>query len=206
VSTRFPDDMSADEIEAFRAAAKEALRKRMSQLRRALPEPARKQRSEALCALLREHPAFREASLVLAYSPLRFEASPLPLVEAAWAAGKTVALPRVQADTRSFSIHRYCEGDPLEESGHLILEPDATAPELALDDVTLVLVPGLAFDGAGQRLGFGQGYYDRMLPRMRNAVRVGLCFDLSLLPEVPHAAHDVPMHVVATDRRLLSVD
>jgi 5-formyltetrahydrofolate cyclo-ligase len=205
VTIRFPDEMAPEEIEAFRAAAKEAIRQRMSQLRRALPEQARRERSAALCARLLAHPAFAAADVLLAYAPLRFEVDPEAIVLAAHAAGKTVALPRVEQATRTFSIHCYQPGDSLEESGHLIREPSPAAQVLPPDVVALVLVPGLAFDGQGQRLGFGQGYYDRMLPKMRNAVRVGLCYDLSLLPEVPHADHDVPMQLVVTDKRLLDL-
>lgn len=202
--TRYPDGMTPDEIEAFRAAAKEALRKRMSQLRRALPEPQRKAYAEAMAARLVGHEAFARAELVLAYSPLRFEIATAAIVEAALAAGKVVALPRVHSHTHTFTIHRYRAGDALAESGHLIAEPLADAPELPLADVSLVLVPGLAFDGNGHRLGFGKGYYDRMLPQMPGATRIGLCYELSLLPEVPHAAHDVPVAFVATERRVLA--
>jgi 5-formyltetrahydrofolate cyclo-ligase len=202
--SRYPDGMTPEEVETFRAAAKEALRKRMSQLRRALPEPQRKAHAAAMAAQLVAHEAFAAARVVLAYSPLRFEMSTAEVVEAALSAGKTVALPRVHSETHTFTLHRYCAGDVLEESGHLIAEPLPDAPELALEDVSLVLVPGLAFDPQGQRLGFGQGYYDRMLPRMTNACRVGLCYELSLLPEVPHAEHDVPVHFVATERRVRS--
>lgn len=199
---RYPDGMSAQEVESLRAAAKEALRRRMSQLRRALPEAQRRSHAAAMAAQLVAHEAFRAARVVLAYSPLRFEMSTAELIEAALVAGKAVALPRVHSDTHTFSVHRYRAGDALAESGHLIAEPLPDAPELALDEVSLVLVPGLAFDAHGQRLGFGQGYYDRMLPRMPNAIRVGLCYELSLLPEVPHAEHDVPMQLVATERRV----
>jgi 5-formyltetrahydrofolate cyclo-ligase len=205
VTTRFPDEMAPAEIEAFRTAAKEALRQRMSQLRRALPEDARRERSRALCARLIAHPAFATAEIVLAYAPLRFEVDPEAIVLAAHAAGKTVALPRVEQATRTFRIHRYRPGDPLEESGHLIREPSPDAEVLPPEAVSLVLVPGLAFDAQGQRLGFGQGYYDRMLPKMGVAVRAGLCYELSLMPEVPHADHDVPMQLVVTDKRLLDL-
>jgi 5-formyltetrahydrofolate cyclo-ligase len=196
--------MSDDEINTLRAAAKEALRQRMSQLRRALPEAARRERAEAMCAAVVAHPLFAAADTILAYSPLRFEIDPGGIVRAALLHGKTVALPRVDAEARVFHIHQFRAGDTLAESGHLILEPSADAPEIAASEVGLVLVPGLAFDAEGQRLGFGQGYYDRMLPKMLRATRMGLCYELSLLPEVPSAAHDVAMHAVATDKRILT--
>jgi 5-formyltetrahydrofolate cyclo-ligase len=154
---------------------------------------------DALCA----HEIFLRAKVVAAYSALRFELDPSALVQRACALGKVVGLPRVVANTGTMELARYAPGDPLQESRFSVKEPLESAPLIDLSEVDLVLVPGLAFDLRGERLGFGQGFYDRFLPRMPNAVRVGLAFELQLLAEVPAAPHDQAVDQLATERRML---
>jgi 5-formyltetrahydrofolate cyclo-ligase len=203
VSVSFPDEMSAAELAAYRSAAKEGLRKRLAALRRSLSAEARAERAVRACANLVSQPCFSRAHTVLAYAPLRFELDPGAALAEAWALGKRVALPRVTPDTGELSLHLYVSGDPLEESGFGVREPLADAPGIAAEQVDLVLVPGLSFDARGYRLGYGKGFYDRLLPRLVRAARAGLAFELSLLPEIPSEEHDVPVHCVVTEKRVL---
>lgn len=204
MSDSIPDGMSREEAEAFKAAAKEALRKRVAALRRTLVASTRAGYASAMTAHLVALPAFVDARVLLAYSALRFEMDPRGAVEQAWALGKQVALPRTLPETRALSLHAYRAGDELRESGFVIQEPLPEAPLVEPEQVQLVLVPGLAFDLRGHRLGFGQGFYDRLLPRLTCAVRVGLCYELSLLAEVPNAPHDAPVDFVITERRVIA--
>ncbi len=203
MSEEYPEGMTPEQAEALRALAKEELRKRVAALRRALPAPTRALHAAAMNRHLTEHEAFRQARVVLAYSALRFEMNPRAAIEAAWALGKTVALPRIVPDTRALTLHAYAAGDDLVESGFVVQEPLASAPEVEPDQIDLVLVPGLTFDVRGHRLGYGQGYYDRLLPSLPRAARIGLAYELSLLAEVPSAAHDVPVDFVITERRVI---
>lgn len=202
----YPDGVSPEEAEALRALAKEELRKRLAAVRRTLSSETRAAYAAAMCAKLVAQPAFIDASVVLAYSALRFEIDPRAAIEAAWAQGKLVALPRVVPETRAMELHAYRAGDALIESGFVVREPLASAPRVEPGDVDVVLVPGLAFDVRGHRLGYGQGYYDRLLPSLSRARRIGLAFELSLLAEVPSAAHDVPVDVLVTERRALEAE
>jgi 5-formyltetrahydrofolate cyclo-ligase len=203
VTESFPEDMTPEQADALRAQAQEQLRRRVAAVRRTLPAALRSSHAAAACRLLIEHPAFRAAQLVLAYSALRFELDPRDAIEQAWALGKAVGLPRTVPDTRQLALHSYHAGDELLESGFVVKEPLPSAPALAASDVDLVLVPGLAFDTRGQRLGYGQGYYDRLLPSLPRALRIGLAFELSLLAEVPSTAHDVPVDLLITERRVI---
>jgi 5-formyltetrahydrofolate cyclo-ligase len=187
----------------LRSAAKEALRKRLAALRRALTAEARQERGERMCASLLAHPDFQRAQVISAYRALRFEINPEAALEQAFLQGKRVLLPRVERATGELALHEYRQGDALEESGFAVPEPLASAPTVEDDVVDVVLVPGLAFDGRGYRLGYGKGFYDRLLPRLTRAVRIGLCFELSLLAEVPAAAHDQPVDFIVTDKRVI---
>lgn len=204
MSDSLPDGVSREQAEAYRAAAKEALRKRVAALRRSLVAQTRADYAAKMVELLVAQPAFVAARTVLAYSALRFEIDPRAAVERAWALGKTVALPRTLSETRALSLHAYHPGDALLEGGFVIQEPLPSAPQVDDQSVDLVLVPGLAFDARGHRLGFGQGFYDRVLPRLTRAVRVGLCYELSLLVEVPNAPHDAPVDFVITEKRVIA--
>lgn len=196
-------DYSPEELEALRGAAKEALRRRVAALRRALNSDTRSAFSRATSERLVESEIFQRAKVVAAYSPLRFEVDVSAVTERAWALGKTVGLPRVVANTGTMQLHAYRLGDTLVESAFVVKEPAESAPLLDARSVDLVLVPGLAFDARGYRLGFGQGFYDRFLPTLPNAVRVGVAFELQLLAEVPAQAHDAPVDFLATERRVL---
>lgn len=203
MSGAFPDEMSPEELSAYRRAAKEALRKRVASLRRALNSEARAARSVSACRHVTQERAFVDARVVLGYAALRFELDPEAALDRAWALGKTVALPRVDPESGALSLHVVSKGDALSESAWGVREPLATSPCIAPEAVDLVLVPGLAFDARGYRLGFGKGFYDRLLPGLTRAVRIGLAFELSLLPEIPAEPHDVPMHFVITEKRIL---
>ena len=195
--------MSAEELSAYREAAKEALRKRYAALRRALSAEARAARARAACELLQQQEAFARARCILAYAALRFELDPAHALACAHALGKRVALPRVDVESGALRLHAYMPGDELHESGFGVREPLPTAPALDAEEIELVLVPGLAFDVRGYRLGYGTGFYDRLLPSLTRATRVGLAFELSLLAEVPNAAHDVPVDALVTEKRVL---
>jgi 5-formyltetrahydrofolate cyclo-ligase len=197
--------MGEDELAAYRGAAKEALRKRLSALRRTLTTEARSERSLRACEHLIAQPWFAAARVVLAYAALRFELDPSHALARAAEQGKAVLLPRVVPESGTLALHVYKPGDELCESGFGVREPLASAPQVLPDQVDLVLVPALAFDARGYRLGYGKGFYDRLLPLSPRAERVGLAFELSLLPQLPNEDHDVAVHRVVTEKRVIEM-
>jgi 5-formyltetrahydrofolate cyclo-ligase len=187
----------------LRVHAKRELRTRMQAVRRVIPVEACRERSARANARVIELPEFARAQTIAGYSAIRKELDPSELLRVAAEQGKRVVLPRV--DGESLSLHEYRPGDELEESGWGILEPLANTPAIAADSVELVLVPALALDGAGHRIGYGRGFYDRLLPSMPGAFRVGVAYDFQLVPELPHEAHDTAMHCVISDARTLRI-
>jgi len=125
-----------------------------------------------------------EARSVLAYAALPFELDAGPLVAALRQLGARIAYPRV-CGPGALSLH-WCDDDDLSPGYCCIGEPGADAPEAAPGDFDLVLVPGSAFDESCGRLGMGGGYYDRLLPLLRDgALAIGLAFDEQIVAEVP---------------------
>lgn len=137
---------------------------------------------------------------VAGYVAIRDELDPAPLLERLAGQGADILLPRLEGAEMTF---RMADRDVLEPGPFGLLQPPADAPEAA---PTLVLAPLLAFDVRGVRLGYGKGYYDRALRRLRGAGRVfylGLAFDSQQADVVPAERHDVPLDWVETPNRSL---
>ena len=112
-----------------------------------------------------------------------------------WSAQKRILLPVVKGD--DLELRLYTGDDRLTEGAFHIDEPTGTAfTDYAAID--LAVIPGVAFDRQGNRLGRGKGYYDRLLPRIPTAYKLGLCFPFQVLNQIPAEAHDIPMDEVLT--------
>lgn len=147
---------------------------------------------------------YLHAGTVMCYVSFRAEVHTRPIIEGAWAAGKRVVVPYCVG--RTLDLFRLTRFDELAESTFGLLEPH---PQLRPDpgrrvepaDLDLIVVPGLAFDRQGGRLGHGKGYYDRLLASTRpDARRVAVAFECQLVDRVPQLEHDVPMDKVVTEQ------
>jgi 5-formyltetrahydrofolate cyclo-ligase len=197
-----PMDKDQAATDALRAAAKQALRQRMRRLRQVMPEAACAARSHEICARLLELPEFSRSQCIVSYRAFQKEADPAEVLESAERAGKTVGLVRIEP-AMSLALHRHRSGEPLVANAFGLLEPPADAPPIASDEVDLIIVPALAVDDRGQRIGYGRGYYDRLLPRLGRAFKIAVAYDFQLLVETPDSPRDVAVDCVVTDRRVL---
>lgn len=186
--------------------AKRALREQVLAARNALPERLRALAAEAIADRIVALPSFAAAAAVLLTLPFKSEWNTLPLVRAALDAGKTVVLPRVDASARMLELRVI--RDPVADvaPGYQgIPEPGLACPVVAPDTMDWVLVPGVAFDAAGRRLGYGGGFYDRLLPLLAPGVaRVAGAFDLQIVARVPAAPHDLAVQAMATETRTIA--
>lgn len=184
--------------------AKRELRGRVVAARDALPLALRNAASAGIAARIAALPSFRDAHCVLLTAPFRSEWDTAALY--GHAAAKTIVLPRVNPRERMLELFavRDVARDTL--PGYRgIPEPLPELPRIAASAVDWVLVPGVAFDLAGRRLGYGGGYYDRLLALLPASVpRVAGAFDLQVVPQVPAAHHDLRVDTLATESRLLS--
>ena len=187
--------------------AKIAVRRAVTAARDAMPAEARAAASAAITARIVALPSFAAARTVLLTLSFRSEWNTLPLIGIALAEGKTVAAPRVNHATRMLELHALV--DPprdLVTGAFGIPEPDPRAKPVAPDAIDWVLVPGLAFDRSGRRLGDGGGYYDRLLPLLTRAARVGGAYELQLVDRVPSAPHDIGVGTVVTESQTLLIE
>ena len=147
--------------------------------------------SAALLAALRGWEVWKSARSLAGFSALPGE----PQALEPWPEDKKIALPRV--DGNDLVLHWVAGPDDLVKGCFGILEPPASTPVADPNKLDLILVPGVAFDRQGGRLGRGRGYYDRLLAGT-SAFKVGVCFDWQIVPEVPREAHDIRMDAVVT--------
>jgi 5,10-methenyltetrahydrofolate synthetase len=126
---------------------------------------------------------------IMAYWPLPDEVDIRPLIDALVQQGKTVLLPKVQ-DDENMELRRYTSPSDLREGAFHIMEPIG-APFVDFDQIDVALVPGVAFDAAGHRLGRGKGYYDRFLHDYPYLHTIGVCFPFQRVAEVPTDEHDI---------------
>lgn len=183
---------------------KRALRSELLSRRAALPESFRISAGLAAQQLLLSLDLFSRATTVALYAPVRGEVATDLLFQAALAGGKQVLLPRVAGDMLRFSA---ATSQGLLVRGPFgIPQPPEESQETPLEAADLIVVPGVAFDRHGHRLGFGKGYYDRCLSALGSPIpRIGLCYDFQLVPLLPAEGHDVRMHLIVTERQVLAV-
>jgi 5-formyltetrahydrofolate cyclo-ligase len=146
---------------------------------------------------------YARAECVALYSPLKNEVDTSLILADALKAGKMVLYPAVCGDRMAF--HRIDRLDELREGAFGILEPCSGGVAYQADGVDLIVVPGVAFDLSGYRIGYGKGYYDRFL-HIDNcrADLVGLCHDFQMMEElIPTDIHDIPMGIIVSDKRII---
>jgi 5-formyltetrahydrofolate cyclo-ligase len=182
-------------------AAKRALRRVMRSKLAVLPVGHGREVGGAVARTIESLEIWRRARAVVLFKALPGEVDTDPLAHAAWASGRIVLLPRMEGRTLAF--HEWRSGDPLVAGPHGVLEPAPHRARRSLDEVELIVVPGLAFDRWGGRLGRGAGYYDRALagPGAQTAPpsMLGIGFALQLVDAVPTTALDVPLDGVVTE-------
>lgn len=192
----FPPMATSDE--------KRALRERLVHARSALPAAQRASASQAAAEVLESLAAWRGARVVALYFPVGAEVDTAHLAQSALQAGKRVAWPRTRPGEIALEFASCLPPDLI--AGALgTRQPPLDAAIVPIGDLDLVVVPGVAFDRDGHRLGRGGGYYDATLALLaKRTVRVGLAFELQLVSAVPCEPHDAQVDGVVTERGLRS--
>jgi len=185
---------------------KTALRERLVGQRAALSADEVARASEGAVSLIRTLFEWKNATEALLYWPVRGEIDLRPLMAELWGRGCRVLLPRCRPDQPG-EMDLACAAceDQLVPGAFSIMEPDAEiCPPVDTCCPEIALIPGVAFDRQGNRLGFGGGYYDRLLATdtMRDTLVVGVAHHFQLIDTLPTQPWDKPVHVVCTEEEL----
>ncbi len=195
---------------------KQELRRKMLNIRGNLTEENRNTWSRQIVRHLVEWPLYRESRMIAAYVPFRGEADIRPWIEQAVHDGKQVVIPRIHPHASEMDFYRFEGWDKLISGSYGIMEPDPQQGKPAdVRQLDMVLVPGVAFDRLGGRLGYGGGYYDRFFARLAREtqlvelssrhspgfpIRVGIAYFVQMVDHIPMEPLDVPVSYIATER------
>lgn len=172
---------------------KQELRQAIRARKRAMTEEDILRRSEILAEKFARSNAYRAAKTIYGYLPYNQEVRTVPMLRRALEEGKRVAVPKVYGDDMKFI---YLDDLSQVAKGYAgIPEPVADGP-VAQDETALVLMPGLAFDRAGHRIGYGGGFYDKFLAREPHHPTVALCYDFQVMDRLETEAFDIPVDLV----------
>lgn len=183
---------------------KRSLRASLLAQRRAMDAAVWQSSSRVAQQRLLELESFQRAGCVALYAPVHQEVATELLFTAALEADKTVLFPKVCGDSLQFV--RLTSPAELAAGAFGIPEPSCPGNDQLLATADLIVVPGVAFDLLGHRIGFGKGFYDRCLSRIKqHGVLVGLCHDFQLLDRIPAEGHDIRMQYLVTATRVIAV-
>jgi 5-formyltetrahydrofolate cyclo-ligase len=187
--------------------AKRELRARILRARDTKPAEERAAASASVAATLSMRDDFASSRILLLTLPFGSEWDTRALFDQALIGAKTVALPRVNLATRMLDLCAISHPERDVVFGYRgIPEPGAHCAPLDPASIDWVLVPGVAFDRDGHRVGYGGGFYDRLLPLLRSDThRVAGAFELQLVDHVPAASHDVAVDAIVTEARSIPI-
>ena len=172
---------------------KQELRRAIRERKRAMTEEEIEERSNALAEKFYNSPAYQAASTIYGYLPYNQEVRTVPMLQRALDEGKRVAVPKVYGEEMRFI---YLEDLTQVSKGYAgIPEPIADAP-VAEDQRALVLMPGLAFDPQGHRIGYGGGFYDRFLAQEPHHPTLALCYEFQMQAHLDTEEFDIPVDTV----------
>lgn len=143
---------------------------------------------------------FKNVKTVCTFISAFNEPNTTAIIERLWSEGRRVIVPITDTENTTLILSYIESMTDLEKGAFGILEPTAIKPAKE-SDIGAVLVPGLAFDKSGGRMGFGKGYYDRLLEKT-TAKKIALCYDFQLFDKIPTEAHDVPMDIIVTEEKI----
>lgn len=197
------DAISRAPEELLRRKVKDEIRHRMRQVRKALPAAARAERCARIHATLFARDEWRDARTVMLFASMRTEVDTGPMERRARSEGKIVVAPRMNEDMTDLDVRVWEDGVVPYEQGRLAPEPPPDAPSVDVQTIDLVVVPALALSPDGARIGYGKGFYDRLLATIPRARRIAVAFDFQLIAEVPETPGDERVHTIVTDQRTL---
>lgn len=178
---------------------KTELRKQFLHQRRRLGPGILLDFAERIHSHILQLPAFQTARVIASYVDFDHEVPTRQLIERTLALGKKVAVPRMHPTTNSLSFHSIESLDELKPNSSEIFEPMHLLIPVLPEQIKLIVIPGIAFDETGHRLGYGQGYFDRALQSFSHAFKVGICLEEFVVARLPHQPHDIPMNALVTE-------
>jgi 5-formyltetrahydrofolate cyclo-ligase len=184
---------------------KKAIRNTILKRRDDIPQVIRTNKNLIIKTTLFSLTEFMRAEVVLFYASFSSEVETLTLIEESLAMGKRVVLPKVKTKQRTVALSEIKDIDELSFGYMGIPEPEVSVEHtLSLPEVSLIVIPGVAFDCSCNRIGYGGGYYDMLLvERKKETPIIALAYEEQIVDSIPSEPHDVKMQMIITDKRII---
>jgi len=184
---------------------KEKLRKKIMDIRKNISNSEIFEKSKEIKERVYKMKAFRQASTILFYVSYDNEVYTHDMIRENLANKKNVVVPITDKEKHCLIISKLKRWEDLERSTYSILEPKKDCVyEVSLDEIDLILVPGVVFDESGNRIGHGIGYYDKLLKNSKRAIHIGLAFEVQIVNDIPAEEHDVKVDKIVTEDRIIN--
>ena len=184
--------------------SKAEARAHFSALRASIDESVRKKKSLAICKKIAVLPEFNECDALFIYAPIKSEADPTYLFEIAKKNNLNIAFPISIKDTFELDFRFVDSIDELCSGAYGIREPRNNAQRATFTEKSICIVPALAFDSNGNRLGYGKGFYDRFLKSF-NGLSIGITYAELKCSALPHDNTDIPVDIIITDQESVKI-
>ncbi len=179
------------------------LRELVSDLRNNLPSGEVKIKSKQIKKNLLSLPEISSSKHILSYVSYNNEVATHELIKELLLKNKHISIPYCNIEDLTLSVSPLCYWDDLCPGAYDILEPkkECRTP-IHLDSIDVMIIPGVAFDTTGNRIGHGKGYFDRLLKDVK-ALRIGLAFEFQIVSHVPMEPHDEKMDIIVTEKQII---
>lgn len=184
---------------------KPGYRKEFLKIRDSIPKEVQKEKSRLMTQLFIGHEYYNAANVIHAFVSFGSEINTRGIIEDAWQKGKNVVCPITDNKNKRLSNRLVKSWDDFIPGYAQIPEPKSDLPEVEVIEFDIILIPGMAFDKYGFRMGYGGGYYDRFLPQTK-AKRIAPVFSEQLIDCVPHCLHDQQVDLIVTEKEIISCD
>ncbi|MBD3328785.1 5-formyltetrahydrofolate cyclo-ligase [Candidatus Peregrinibacteria bacterium] len=159
----------------------------------------KKPKDESIINKISADPLFQQAKEILSYMPIHGEVDLVPLIDKF--PDKDFILPRVDMGTNDLKLYKINDLDDVEKGSFDVMEPRTDLEQIPPEKIDLVFVPAVAYDKKGHRIGYGGGFYDKILKKIR-ARKIGVAYEFQIIDEAPVEEHDVPVDEVITESNI----
>jgi len=183
---------------------KTEVRKELLRKRDCIPPEVRKVKNRLIRERLLSLAEFKNATIIFFFASFRTEVDTAELIRTSLSTGKRVVLPKVEKDSQELRLYEIRDFGELSPGYLGIPEPPVREGQMSINDVDLVIIPGAGFDISGSRIGYGGGYYDRLLAGLQKPVPViAPAYEEQVVDVIPSEPHDIKVQIIATDSRLI---
>jgi 5-formyltetrahydrofolate cyclo-ligase len=183
---------------------KAEIRQELLSKRDKIPPEVKRAKNRMLRERLLSLDEFRNAGIVFFFASFRTEVDTSEMIKSSLMSGKRVLLPRVDKDRHELLLYEIRDFRELTPGYLGIPEPPVSEKQMNINDADIVIIPGAGFDASGNRIGYGGGYYDRLLSGLQKGIPViAPAYEEQIVDSIPSEPHDIKVQMIVTDRRLI---